>query len=489
MGDTTGYDPKRWLMLSVIIMATFMVVLDTFIVNVALTSISQTLHAGFSKLQLIIAGYVLGYAVLLITGGRLGDMFGRKRLFLIGVAGFVLTSVWCGFAGGANMLIAARIFQGISAAAMVPQVLSLIQVIFPVEERAKALGIYGAVMGLGGISGQIVGGLLLQADWWGMGWRLVFLVNLPIGVIAFVAAVWVLRESYAPERKRLDTAGVALATAGLVLLIYPLVVGRDNGWPWWSYASFLAAAVCLTIFVVFEKSLLHRGASPLLPLGLFAQSSFRRGMYIALVFYSGNAALYFVLSVFMQAGLGFTPLHSAYTFLPMGVGFFAASLLAPKLKQRYGQRLLQAGALLMIAGYGLLIGQLERQTAFVWSDFIVALLIAGAGQGAVASPLVHTALSRVQGAYAGAASGVLNTFTQVAQALGIAAIGTMFQSLLAHSGAAAALSGYGPALRDCLLVLIALAAVTFALIGRLGAGAVAQPQPRPAVAAESEARG
>ncbi|MBB6670344.1 MFS transporter [Cohnella nanjingensis] len=463
-----AWDPRRWLTLSVIILATFMVVLDTFIVNVALPSIQQALHADFAKLQFIAAGYILGYAVLLITGGRLGDLYGRRRMFLIGVAGFVATSAWCGFAGSADMLIAARIFQGVSAAAMVPQVLSLIQVMFPPEEKGKALGIYGAVLGLGAIAGQLAGGLLLKANWWGMGWRLVFLVNIPVGILAFAFAVWLIRESRAAERKRLDTAGVGLVTAGLVLLIYPIVVGREMGWPWWTYASLAIAVAVLAVFVRFENGLQRRGALPLLPMGLFRDRSFRIGMLIALAFYSGNAALYLILSVFLQSGLGASPLQSAYNFIPLAAGFFLASLLAPPWKKRWGNRVLQAGAFLMIVGYAVLIGVANRSAAIGWEALIIPLFIAGFGQGAVASPLIHTILSGVQGPHAGAASGALSTFTQVAQAIGIAVIGTLYPSLVTHFGGEAPAMAHVRTLQWLLVLITALAALTFLMLTALG---------------------
>jgi MFS family permease len=418
----------------------------------------QKLHADFAKLQLIVAAYVLGYAVLLITGGRLGDLYGRKTMFLLGVAGFVATSAWCGLAGSADMLIVARVFQGVSAAAMVPQVLSLIQVTFPAEEKGKALGIYGAVLGLGAIAGQLAGGLLLKADWWGMGWRLVFLVNLPVGIVAFAFAVWLIRESRAAERKRLDTTGVALLTAGLSLFIYPIVVGREAGWPLWAFISLAISLVVLGGFIRFEDSLLRRAASPLLPLTLFRVRPFRIGMGIALAFYSGNAALYFLLSVYMQTGRGATPLQSAYTFVPLAVGFFAASLLSPRWKRRWGNRVLQAGALLMVIGYLCLIEVMGHNAAASWGEMFLPLLIAGLGQGAVASPLIHTVLADVQGEHAGAASGVLSTFTQVAQAVGIAFIGTLYQSLLEQ------FQSSERTLQWALALISLLALITFALL-------------------------
>lgn len=462
-------DPRRWLSLSIVILAAFMVVLDTFIVNVALSSIARDLNADFSELQLVVAGYVLGYAVLLVTGGKMGDLYGRKTMFLAGMAGFVAASAWCGFSSTAEMLIAARIAQGVSAAAMMPQVLSIIHVMFPAEEKGKALGIYGAVLGLGAIAGQIAGGLLLKADWWGLGWRLVFLVNLPVGLFAFVIALWMLRESRSAQRPRMDIAGVVLLAAGLGMFVYPLVVGREEGWPAWIFASLAASLLVLFGFVRYESSLLRRGASPLLPLTLFRDRSFRLGMLISLAFHSGNAALYLILSIFMQSGRGASPLQSAYAFIPLAAGYFAASLLSPPLKKRWGNRVLLAGTLFMAAGYLLLIEAAGRLSGLGIGEMFVPLLLAGLGQGAVASPLIQTALSGVQGVYAGAAAGVFNTFMQAAQAIGIAAIGTFYQALLAHfEGRAEAGIASIYTLQGSLVVIIALSLLTCLLLAVLG---------------------
>ena len=460
-------DPRRWLSLSVIILAAFMVVLDTFIVNVALPSIQAELHANFAKLQLIVAAYVLGYAVLLITGGRLGDLFGRKRMFMIGAAGFVAASAWCGFAESADMLIVARIFQGVLAAAMTPQVLSLIQVTFPAQERPKALAIYGASLGLAAITGQLAGGSLLEADWWGMGWRLVFLVNIPIGIIAILCATWLIRESRAAERKKMDIVGIGLLTAGLGLFVYPLVVGREEGWPIWAFVCMAVSVVILAGFVRYENRLLRRGLQPLLPMTLFKDRSFRIGVLIVSALFSGNSALYFILGVFMQSGRGATPIESAYAFAPMAVGFFAASLLAPRLRLRWGNRVLQAGAILMVISYLSLIGIVGETTGLGMAEMSVPWLLAGLGQGAITSPLINTVLAGVQPQNAGAASGAFMTFLQISSAIGIAIIGTFYQSLIEHYEGNSLAAAHNHTLQWSLVILVALALLTFVLLSAL----------------------
>ncbi|MFC5528238.1 MFS transporter [Cohnella yongneupensis] len=483
---TQSVDPRRWLSLSVIIVAVFMVVLDTFIVNVALPSIENNLHADFAKLQLIVAAYILGYAVLLITGGRMGDLYGRKKMFLTGVAGFVAASAWCGFAGSADMLIIARVFQGISAAAMTPQVLSLIHVTFPAGEKGKALGIYGAVLGLGAVTGQLVGGLLLQADWWGMGWRLVFLVNIPVGIAAFACALWLVRESRTAERKKMDTTGIGILTAGLVLFIYPIVVGREQGWPWWVFISLAASLAILAGFVRYESRLPGRGTSPLLPMTLFRERSFRLGIIIVSIFFSGNSALYLIFSVFMQSGRGATPMESAYAFVPMAIGFFSASLLAPRWKRRWGNRVLQAGALLMVIGYAALILILGYTSGLGLAEMFLPVLLAGFGQGAITSPLIHTVLADVQPQNAGAASGAFSTFMQISSAVGIAIIGTLYQSMVEHSGQSSLAAAHVHTLQWSLVILIALAMLTFVLLAAISSKRA--PDAKPAEKAKAMAR-
>src|SRR5215472_5484620 len=229
-------DPRRWPALWCVLTAAFMVLLDISIVNVAIPSIQQNLHASFGEVQLVLAGYALAYAVLLITGGRLGDIYGRKRMFMLGMGGFVVASALCGLAQNPTMLVTSRVLQGLMAALMYPQVLSVIQVLFPPRERGKAFGIFGAIIGLATISGPLAGGLIIRDDLSGGAWRWIFLVNLPIGIAALSAAWRVLPESRAPQATRLDLWGVGIVTAGLGLLVYPLVEGRDLGWPVWSLA-------------------------------------------------------------------------------------------------------------------------------------------------------------------------------------------------------------------------------------------------------------
>ncbi len=265
-------DPRRWLTLIILLLAAFMNLLDISIVNIAIPSIQPNLHASYADVQWALAGYTLAYAVVLITGGRLGDAYGRKRLFLIGVTGFTIMSALCGAAQTPGMLIACRVIQGAMGAIMIPQVLAVIQVIFPPQERIKALAAFGVTAGLGTVSGPLLGGLLTQHNLFGLHWRPIFLINVPVGIIAVIVSAVLVRESRAPRPPRLDPGGVALITAALLLLLYPLVQGRQLGWPAWTFVAMAASVPVFALFVWYERAKPRRDGSPLVELGLFARA-------------------------------------------------------------------------------------------------------------------------------------------------------------------------------------------------------------------------
>jgi MFS family permease len=265
--DGAEFDPRRWAALAVALLAAFMDILDTTVVLVALPSIQRGLQVGASTLQWTVAAYTLAFALLLITGGRLGDSYGRKRVFLVGLAGFTVASVLTGTAQDAGMLVGSRALQGAMAALMVPQVLSFVQVEFPAAERARALAVYGMTFALGGMSGPLLGGLLTRADLFGLGWRPIFLVNLPVGLLALAAASALVRESRAIRPPRLDPVGALLMSAGLLALLYPLVQGHDLGWPAWTFALMAASVPVLALFAAWERRKTRRDGSPLVELG------------------------------------------------------------------------------------------------------------------------------------------------------------------------------------------------------------------------------
>src|SRR5580693_4926811 len=278
-------DPRRWLTLIILLLAAFMNLLDVSIVNIAIPSIQRNLHASYADVQWALAGYTLAYALVLITGGRLGDTFGRKRLFLIGVAGFTIMSALCGAATGPGMLIGCRVAQGAMGAIMVPQVLAVIQVIFPPRERIKALAGFGVTAGLGTVSGPLLGGLLIQHNLFGLGWRPIFLINLPVGIIAVIASAILVPESRAPRPPRLDPIGVLLVSTALLLLLYPLVQGRELGWPAWTFVSMAVSLPVFAAFVLYERAKARRDGSPLVELSLFRERGFSVGMAIAVAFF------------------------------------------------------------------------------------------------------------------------------------------------------------------------------------------------------------
>jgi EmrB/QacA subfamily drug resistance transporter len=413
-----------------------MALLDSFIVNVAIPSIQENLQASSSDIQFILAGYTLAYAVLLITGSRLGDMFGRKRLFLSGMLGFVVASALCGAAPSAMCLILFRVLQGVTAAAMMPQVLAMIQVSFPEHEKAKVIGLYGATIGIATVSGQLLGGYLISQNLFELGWRSVFLVNVPIGAAALLAGIPLLKESRNPSAKRLDLAGALLLTVSLLALAFPLVQGREAGWPAWSFILLACFPICLTLFIIYERKLLENGKSPLLSPSLFRDRSFTLGISLILVFYAIASALFFTLAVMLQMGFGYSALTSGLTYLPLGVGFFLASLASPKFVRRFGPAVLLTGALVTVIGllYTLEI-VLHDGGNLVWIALWPSLFVLGVGQGTCAAPLIGTIMSKVRQENIGAASGVLTTTTQLSTALGVCFVGIFFYRAL---GAAAA---------------------------------------------------
>lgn len=424
-------DPRRWLALIVVLAAPLMAIFGQFVVNVAIATMQRDLRASFGQIQLVIAAYALAYAVLLVTGGRLGDLFGRKRLFLVGLGGFTLASALCGLAAGPAPLIAARVAQGAAAALMSPQVLAIIRVTFPPREQSAAFAVYGATLGLAGILGQLGGGLLIRANIFGLGWRPIFLINLPVGLAAFVAAALLLRESRAPAVRRLDLGGVAILTAGLFLLVGPLVVGRDTGWPPWSRLCLLAAAPALAGFVGFERRLAARGGAPLVDLALFRDRAFSLGLVVTLLLMMSNAGYFLILALYLQIGLGFSPLTAGLTFTPDAVGFFLAATLSARLAPKLGSRLLTLGVALRVVGLALaILAARDAGAGLRVADLLPGLFLQGFGSGCVSAPLVGFILQGIRGGNAGAAAGVLTTVQQVAGALGVAVIGLLFFGLL-----------------------------------------------------------
>lgn len=426
-------DARRWPALAVVVSASFMAVFDVFVVNVAIPTVQRDLRASFAQIQFVIAGYALAYAVTLITGGRLGDIYGRKRLFMLGMAGFTLASALCGLAPGPELLVVARLVQGLGAALMSPQVLSIIQVTFPPHERASALSVYGAVVGIAGLAGQALGGFLIRANIFGLSWRVVFLVNLPIGVAALIAAKPLVHETRSPTAIKLDLGGVAIITGGLFLLAFPLVEGRDAGWPLWAWLCLIASVPVIAGFVRFERWKTARDGAPLVVLSLFRERSFVAGLFVAFLFGMANPAMFFTLALYLQIGLHFSPLAAGLTFAPAPIGYFLAATLSGRLVRRMGRRLIML-ALIMKAAAWTAIGIIAHRngTALEGAQLIPFMFIEGAGAGWTGPALIGLSLAGVQNRDAGSAAGVLTTVQQIAGAMGVAIIGVIFFGSLAH---------------------------------------------------------
>jgi EmrB/QacA subfamily drug resistance transporter len=462
--QTPGSALRRspWL-LPVLFAPVFMVLLDVFIVNVAAPSLRADLHASDADVQWVVAAYLLTYALSLITGGRLGDVFGRRRMFKLGIAGFTVASALCAAAPDPTTLIVARLLQGFGGAAMWPQVLSIIQVEFPPAERPKAFGFQGLVQGLAAISGQIIGGGLIALDLLGLGWRTVFLINIPVGVTALLAANRLIPESRSETARRLDLVGVGLATLALSLVMIPAIEGRELGWPAWTFVSFAAAIPVAGLFVWAERRITARGGSPLVELHLFETRGFRIGLVSAMSLYFA-ISFFFLLGIYLQEGLGLSPLESGLAFTPMAVAFVAASLTGPRLADGAREHLPQIGA--MIAAFGLLTTIIAVQATgdgSVSAWLILAMVPFGGGMGTAIPPLINLVLRAVPPADAGAASGTLVTAQQLGNALGVAIVGTVFFTELGSATGAAA---HGNAFSVAMAVQAAFALTAAALVSR-----------------------
>jgi EmrB/QacA subfamily drug resistance transporter len=404
--------------------------IDFFIVNVALPTMRRDLHASTGVLELVVSGYATAYAVLLVLGGRLGDAKGRRRLFLTGIAAFTFASLLCGLAPNATALVMARVLQGGAAALMVPQTLSTIQATGNAESRSRALGWYGATGGLAAVAGQLLGGVLVSANIGGSGWRAIFFVNVPIGLIGLVFASKFVPETKAVRHHRIDVIGTVLLALSIVAVLIPLTEGRALGWPLWSLALLIFAPVAAAGFVAQERHLERRGGSPLVPPSILQHASMRRGLALAVPFFATFGAFMFVYALFVQGILGFSPLRAGLALAPMAVVFLAASLATTRLVARYGRAVIGAGGLLQLAGLLVLVASLMAWFPHVSIlDLAPGFAIMGAGQGLVMSPLFRVVLSDVPVESAGAGSGVLTTTQQTALALGVATIGSAFVSL------------------------------------------------------------
>ena len=411
----------------VLLFASFMDLLDTTIVNVALPSIEKDLNVTAAQLEWIVSGYVLSFAVLIITGGRLGDIYGRKRLFLIGVTGFTLASASCAAASSGDMLVFSRIVQGAFGAIMIPQVLSIIQVLFAPKERAGVFGALGAISGLAAVAGPLIGGILVTQNAFELGWRSVFIINVPVGIALFIAAALCIPESRATKRVRLDVLGVILISAVLFLLVYGLIEGRALGWPIGIWIMMSASPVLLAVFICYQSRRDRMSGSALVPPSLFHSRGYSAGVLTSFSFSASIGAFFLILVLYLQIGLGFSAIDAGLTTLPFSLGALLGSGIAVPLAPRLGKGLILLGALAQISGYVWIARIVYAQAnALVGTDLIAPMALAGLGLTLLVVPLTDVALAQTAIANAGAASGVLGTFQQVGSAIGIAVVGVVF---------------------------------------------------------------
>jgi EmrB/QacA subfamily drug resistance transporter len=416
---------QRRLALGTLIIAFVVDVLDGTIVNVAVPAIRSDLNASVLAVQWIVAGYALAFGMLLISGGRLGDLYGYRRMFLIGISGFALSSVACGLADDALHLVLARIAQGATAALMAPQVLAMIQLLYGPSERVGVLGMFGLLGGVSAILGPIVGGALIDADIAGLGWRPIFFINAPLGVAGVIAALKFLPVGRSAHPLRMDWAGNGLVVATLFALIFPLAIGRELGWPLWCLALLAAVLPLFVTTLRYLKSRTARDGSALLDPDLFRQRSFGIGVAASLIFATATAGLLLSMMLVLQIGLGMDPLTAGVAHIPfaigagLGVGFIGRGLV-PKL----GRNVLLLGAGCMITGIVALVPVFAAGGQAL--PLGLALLLAGLGMGMLAGPLTPIALSRIDKAHAGAAGGVLKAVQQLGSAIGAASVGALF---------------------------------------------------------------
>jgi EmrB/QacA subfamily drug resistance transporter len=417
---------RRWFVLATVVAAQFMFGVDAFIVNVALPTIAVELQASPAQVQSVIAIYLIAYATLVVTGGRLGDIYGTKNVFLAGVLGFTLTSLWCGLAQSGPELIAARLAQGATAALMVPQVLATLHLLFADQARSRAFGIYGIVLGLAGAAGFALGGLLVTLDLAGLGWRVVFFVNVPFGLLIIFAALKIMPSVPRRAGTRLDVLGAIVLFIGLLCLIGPLLFGHDAHWARSVWLTMAAGIAIMVGFPRLERAVARRGGMPLIDLSLLADAAFMRGLGAAFFFFFANLSFYLVMTLFMQKALQIPPLQAGLVFVPLALTFVIASRVSAVRARRRGTLVLIEGCAIQIAGLAVLASAIASLTSPGAVLLALVLTVFGFGQGLVMAPLSGVVLSTVKPASAGSGSGLYGTTAQIANAAGIAAIGAVF---------------------------------------------------------------
>ncbi|WP_033196312.1 MFS transporter [Streptomyces xiaopingdaonensis] len=445
--------------------AAFMLLADTSIVNVAIPSLQRDLGASVPDVQLVVAGYVVAYAVMLITGGRLGDLYGRRRMFMIGAVSFTLASLACGLAQGPGELIVSRVWQGLSASVLYPQVIATLHLTVAPERRGRAFALLGAVVSSATIAGPIIAGLLIAADVAGLQWRPIFLINIPVGVVLIALAPRMV-PAHRGLRMRLDYAGSLTVVLLLVALLVPLTVGRDQGWPLWGWLVLLCTPVLLVVFLRLESALERQGKFPLLRPGLWTDPAFRLALALYLVYFSAVVPFFLYFSITLQYGLDYGALATAGAMAPYAAGSTLTSLWSARIVARFNApRTILTGCLICVVGSAFMIATVGWNSSgahFGWA-MAPTMVFTGLGLGLVLGPLLNFVLARVRNDDSGAVSGVLSTAQQLGSSLGVAVIGLAF-----FRGFHGNLTDLGyPELRVAMMLGLAVVVAAFALASAL----------------------
>ena len=427
MTEPSVYYRNRWLILAVVLAAECMDLIDSTVVNVAAPQISRDFHTSSTALQWIVGGYPLAIAVGLIMGGRLGDLMGRKTMFVIGTIGFVAASTLCGLAPNAGVLIFARLLQGAFAALMLPQGFGILREVFPAAEQQSAFAIFGPVIGLSAVFGPLIGGALIDWNLFDSHWRLVFLVNVPLGIGAVIGAIRLLPPSLPDRSTKLDLLGTALVTVFAVALVYPLIQGRELGWPWWTFASMIGGVLVLGVFALQQRRRDASGVAPLVVPSIFGHRGYSAGLSFAVLFFGGMGGTLLCSTLFLQFGQGFSPIKAALCTVPLSVGLIiGAGLSGGVLGPKFGRLVIQGGVIVSAVGWLLVIVAARGTSTVGFVDLMPGLLVAGIGLGLVVAPMFDTILASVTDNETGSASGVLNAGQQLATSIGVAVFGTIF---------------------------------------------------------------
>jgi EmrB/QacA subfamily drug resistance transporter len=440
----------RWVVLAIVLVAEIMDLLDSTVITIAAPTVRDSLGGGTSAMQWWAAGYTLAFGVFMIVGGRLGDAFGRRRVFVVGITGFTLASAACALAPSPDALIATRVLQGAFGALLIPQGLGMIKTVFPPREMGGAFAAFGPVMGLAAIAGPILAGWLVTADLLGTGWRMIFLINLPLGVAGLLGALRFMPESRSPTRVKLDPVGAAS-----LCLIYPLVQGRELGWPAWTFALMAAGLALLVVFAGVERG---SGEAALIAPSLLRNRAFTSGLIVGIAFFAAFAGLLLVVSLFLQLGLRFSPEHAGLSLAPMSIGVAITAGASYSLMPRFGRGVLQAGLLIVVAALGGLAATVAHEgLALTTWELVPSLFVLGLGMGFVFGPLFNVILAGVAEHEVGSASGTLNAIQQLGNSVGVAVLATIFFSLIDHGHASTT------AMTRTVLISAGLFVVAFAL--------------------------